>query len=222
MNRLLQKERSIVTAIPGTTRDFIEETVNIKGVPLRLIDTAGLQDTDDLLEAMGIRFTRRQLDEANIVLFMVDCSLPPTEEDTKIYTLVQDRKAILVVNKTDLEPCQPINKIIEQFPGLPWVEISALCDHGIGELKAVVFRAVTDQRGPADLPNIVPNVRHKVAIEKAVAASQAAAEGFISRRPAELVAIDLKEALDSLGEIIGVTTTEDILDQIFSRFCVGK
>jgi tRNA modification GTPase len=222
MNRLLQQERSIVTTIPGTTRDFIEETVNIKGIPLRLIDTAGLHDTDDVLEAAGIRFTRQRLDEANIVLFMVDCSVSVTEEDLQIYHLVRDRQAILVANKTDLKPHSPIAAMVQQFPELPQVEISALYNKGIEELKAAVFSAVTDQSGPAELPNIVPNVRHKVAIERAVIASKTAAEGFRARRPAELVAIDLKEALDSLGEVVGVITTEDILDQIFSRFCIGK
>jgi tRNA modification GTPase len=222
MNRLLQKERSIVTTIPGTTRDFIEETVNIKGIPLRLIDTAGLHDTDDALETMGIRFTRQRLDEADIVLFMIDCSTPLTQEDTRIYELVHDGKGILVVNKTDLDPSRPIHEMVAQYSGLPWVEISALYNKGIEELKNAVFRAVTDQRGPADLPSIVPNVRHKMAIQRAMSASQTAAEGFRTGRPAELVAIDLKEALDSLGKIIGVTTSEDILDQIFSRFCIGK
>jgi tRNA modification GTPase len=112
--------------------------------------------------------------------------------------------------------------MVAQFSWLPWVEISALHNRGIEELKATVFRAVTDQRGPAELPSIVPNVRHKVAIQRAATVSRAAAEGFRTGRPAELVAIDLKEALDCLGEIVGVTTTEDILDRIFSTFCIGK
>ena len=222
MNRLLDKERSIVTTIPGTTRDFIEETVNIKGIPLRLIDTAGLHDTDDAIEVMGIRFTRQRLDEADVVLFMVDCSTPLTEEDTSIYDLFQDRKAILVINKKDLKPYVPVEQIVERFPGLPWIQISALYNQGIEELKAAVFMAVTDQRGSAELPAIVPNIRHKLAIDRAVIASKAAAEGFRTGLPGELVAIDLKDALDSLGEITGVTTTEDILDQIFTRFCIGK
>jgi len=222
MNRLLQKERAIVTTIPGTTRDFIEETVNIKGIPLRLIDTAGLHDTDDALEAMGIRLTRQRLDEADIVLFMVDGSGPPTEEDFKIYHLVQGRKAILVVNKTDLTSYGSIEEIAAQFPGVVWTAISALYNQGIEALKATVFAAITDQRGPADLPTIVPNVRHKVAIQKAIIASKAAEEGLRTGRPPELVAIDLRGGLDFLGEIIGVTTTDDILDQIFNRFCIGK
>ncbi|MDY6952209.1 MAG: GTPase, partial [Thermodesulfobacteriota bacterium] len=220
MNCLLEKERAIVTTIPGTTRDFIEETVNIQGVPLRLIDTAGLHDTADALEAIGIAFTKKRLDEADIVLFMVDCSAPLTEEDEKIYHLVQDRKAIVVVNKIDLAAAA--SPIVDPFSDLPWVKISALYNQGIEDLKHAIFQAVTDQRGPADLPAIVPNVRHKIAIDKAVTAAREAAEGFRTRRPVELVAIDLKEALDGLGEIIGVTTAEDILDQIFSRFCIGK
>ncbi|MBW2020894.1 MAG: tRNA uridine-5-carboxymethylaminomethyl(34) synthesis GTPase MnmE [Deltaproteobacteria bacterium] len=222
MNRLLQKERAIVTAVPGTTRDFIEETVNIRGIPLRLIDTAGLHDTDDALEVVGIRFTRQRLDEADLVLFMVDCAMPLNDEDVQIYGLVRNRRAVLVINKIDLVPHVPIKTIVQRFPGLPWVEISALYNRGIDKLKDAVFREVTHQGGPVDLPPIVPNLRHKVAIEKALRASREAAEGFRIGRPAELVAVDLKEALDALGEIIGVTTTEAILDQIFSRFCIGK
>jgi tRNA modification GTPase len=222
MNRLLQKERSIVTAVPGTTRDFIEETVNIRGIPMRIIDTAGLHDTDNGLEAVGIRFTRQQLDEADLVLFMVDCSMPLGGEDVQIYDLVYNRKTILVINKIDLGDHDQVTEIVERLQGLPWVEISALYSRGIEELKGAVFREVTHQSGPADLPAIVPSLRHKVAIGKALTASRDVVEGFRTGRPAELVAVDLKEALDALGEIIGVTTTEEILDQIFNRFCIGK
>jgi tRNA modification GTPase len=222
MNCLLEKERAIVTTIPGTTRDFIEETVNIQGVPLRLIDTAGLHDTADALEAMGIAFTKKRLDEADIVLLMVDCTVPLTKEDKEIHHLLADRKSILVVNKIDLAPEGPLEGIVDLVPDLPWVKISALYKQGIEELKNTIFKAVTDQRGAADLPRVVPNLRHKMAIEKAVKAAKEASEGFRTRRPVELVAIDLREALDCLGEIIGVTTSEDLLDQIFSRFCIGK
>jgi tRNA modification GTPase len=222
MNRLLQKERSIVTAVPGTTRDFIEETVNIKGIPLRLIDTAGLHDTEDALEAAGVRFTRQRLDEADLVLFMVDCNSPISGEDMQIYDLVRNRKTILVINKTDLVDDRIAKTVASRLQGLPWVKISALYDEGIDSLKDTVFREVTSQGGGADVPPVVPNLRHKVKIEKALEASKAALEGLNVRTPAELVAVDLREALDALGEIIGLTTTEDILDQIFSRFCIGK
>jgi tRNA modification GTPase len=222
MNRLLQKERSIVTAVPGTTRDFIEETVNIKGVPLRLIDTAGFHDTEDVVEAAGVRFTKQRLDEADLVLFVVDCSVPLNDDDRGIFELVRSRKAILVINKIDLLDHRAAEEKARQLKGLPWVSISALYNRGMEDLKDVVFQEVTNQRGPADLPSVVPNLRHKVKIEEALAASTEAVEGIKDRRPVELVAVDLREALDALGEIIGITTTEDILDQIFSRFCIGK
>ena len=222
MNRLLQKERAIVTAIPGTTRDFIEETVNIGGVPVRLIDTAGLHDTESDLEAAGIRFTRQQLDEADLVLFMVDCSTPLSNEDVGIYDLVQGRKAILVINKIDLADGHTAREIVGRLGGLSWVAISALYNQGIEDLKATIFEEVTHQHGASDLPSVVPNLRHKLAIERALKAGREAAEGFRSGRPPELVAVDLKDALDALGEITGIVTTEEILDRIFSRFCVGK
>jgi tRNA modification GTPase len=222
MNRLLDKERAIVTAVPGTTRDFIEETVNIKGIPVRLIDTAGLHHTDNPLEAAGVEFTRKRLDEADLVLFMVDCSMPLSHEDVRIYDLVRKKKTILVINKIDLGDEGVVGRIVEPLQGLSWVQISALYNEGIEELKAAVLEQVAHATGPADLPSIVPNLRHKIALERALTASGDAVEGFKAGRPAELVAVDLKEALDALGEIIGVITTDEILDQIFSRFCIGK
>jgi tRNA modification GTPase len=148
--------------------------------------------------------------------------MPLSDEDVQIYDLVRKRNTILVINKIDLEGHSPATKIAERFQGLSLVEISALYNQGVEELKAVIFRKVTHQAGAADLPSIVPNLRHKVMIEKALKASRDAVEGFKAGRPAELVAVDLKEALDALGEIIGVVTTDEILDQIFSRFCIGK
>ncbi len=222
MNRLLQKERSIVTGVPGTTRDFIEETVNIGGVPMRLIDTAGVHDTEDALEMAGIRFTMERMDDAGVVLFMVDCSVPLNDDDVDIYNVVRNREAILVINKIDLGDEGGVGGIVDRLKGLPWVEISALYNKGIEELKSAVFRVVTYQGGFGDVPSIVPNVRHKVAIERAVVASKRVVAGLGTGLPAELLAIDLKEALEGLGEIVGETTTEDVLDKIFKRFCVGK
>jgi tRNA modification GTPase len=222
MNRLLEKERSIVTAVPGTTRDFIEEAVNIRGIPLRLIDTAGLHDTENPLEAAGIRFTRRQLDEADLVLFMVDCSSPVGEGDMAVFSSVSRRKTILVVNKTDLGDEDSIRAAASHFPDIPRVEISALYNRGIDALKNAIFREITHQASDMEVPSVVPNLRHKLTIERALNASREVVEGLSAGRPAELVAVDLKEAFDALGEIIGATTTEEILDQIFNRFCIGK
>jgi tRNA modification GTPase len=136
--------------------------------------------------------------------------------------LVQGRKAILVINKIDLADGHIAGTIVERLGGLSWVEISALYNEGIDDLKAVIFEEVTHQRGASDLPSVVPNLRHKLAIERGLTGSKEAVEGFKTGRPPELVAVDLKDALDALGEITGIVTTEEILDQIFSRFCVGK
>jgi tRNA modification GTPase len=222
MNRLLRKERSIVTHIPGTTRDFIEETVNVRGVPLKLVDTAGLHDTDDALEALGIRFTKARLDQADIVLFLVDSSVPITHEDKEIYETIREKKALLLINKIDLPPAFPRDTVGDRFAGLLPVEISALTGQGIDALKEAIFSTVTEQTGPADLPGVVPNLRQKMAIEKALHACRMAVETFQEKQPPELTAIDVKEALDALGDVVGETTTEDILNDIFSRFCIGK
>jgi len=222
MNRLLQKERAIVTAIPGTTRDFIEETVSIRGIPLRLIDTAGLHHTHDALEAMGIEYTRERLSRADIVIFMVDGSVPITSEDRRIFDLVKNRKAVLVINKSDLPAVEPVPAIAQQFAGIPFLAISALHNQGIEALKTAIYSLATGQQGPAELPRIVPNLRHKLALKRALMASKAAADGLTGRVEAELIAIDLRDALSALDEIVGLTTTEDILEHIFNTFCIGK
>lgn len=222
MNTLLRKERSIVTAVPGTTRDFIEETVNIRGIPLRLIDTAGLRDTQSPPETEGVRLTRRLLDEADLILFMVDGSEPVTDEDSAILDLVERRNSVLVVNKTDLAEHPSVKVLAERFQGLAHLRISARYNTGIEEMKGVLFREITHKGGPAEPPLIVPNARHKIAIERAVAACAEAVEGLESARPPDLVAVDLRDALDALGEIVGVITTDDVLSRIFGRFCIGK
>ncbi len=222
MNQLVQKERSIVTTIPGTTRDFIEETVNIKGIPLRLIDTAGLRSTDDDLEAVGIRLTLQQLNEADVVLFMVDGSEAITMEDQQIFNNIRNRKAALLVNKIDLPCYMPIADVTRKFDGVRAVELSALYGRGMERLKEIIVSLVTNQTGPAEPPDIVPNLRHKLALEKAAIAARFTTEGFRTKRSIELIAVDLREILDSLGEVIGTTTSEDILDKIFDQFCIGK
>jgi tRNA modification GTPase len=174
------------------------------------------------LEAAGIRFTRQQLNEADVVLFMVDCSEPLSEEDVGIFDLVRSGKTILVINKIDLAEGDVVTNIAQRLEGLPWVETSALYNQGIEGLKEAIFENVTHQQGPSDLPSVVPNLRHKLAIERGLTGAREAVEGFRTERPPELVAVDLKEALDALGEVTGIVTTEEILDQIFRRFCVGK
>jgi len=222
MNCLLQKERAIVTRFPGTTRDFIEETVNMGGVPFRLIDTAGLRDTEDDLEAVGIRLTRRQLDEADIVLFVVDGSSPVTAEDEAIYADIHDRDVILVVNKSDLVESPPVPELPDRFPARDRVTTSALLGEGMDALKEAVLRQVTGRTGPVEVPGIVPNLRQKELLQRALEAAHFTREALEQGRSPELVAVDLQETTNCLGDVIGVTTGDRVLDKIFEQFCIGK
>jgi tRNA modification GTPase len=221
LNRLLKKERAIVTHIPGTTRDLIEEGLTIKGIPIRLIDTAGLRHTADTVETMGIKFTKERLESADLVLFMIDASQSLTPEDFTIFHETRDRRKIILANKIDLPPAFSLVKMSRYFPGERILQISAKLQTGIGDLLEAIYKEIINSEDMG-APSIAPNVRHKNAIERGLSASKAALN-LISRQcsPA-LVAIELQEGLDALGEITGETTNEDILDGIFSRFCIGK
>jgi len=222
MNRLLKKERSIVTGIPGTTRDIIEDDVNIRGIPVKLVDTAGLHKTEDEVETIGIRLAKETIEHADLVLFMVDVSIPLTEEDLDIYNEIQHKKGILVLNKIDLPIHPSLSEISTLFPEIPQVRISALYGNGIEELKDTIFETVTGQTDGPHLPSIVPNLRHRMAIKKALSSAYRALKNLKESVFLELIAIDLRDALDTLGEILGITTTQDLLEEIFSRFCIGK
>ncbi|MBL7179995.1 MAG: tRNA uridine-5-carboxymethylaminomethyl(34) synthesis GTPase MnmE [Pseudomonadota bacterium] len=222
MNRLIQSDRAIVTPIPGTTRDLIEETLNIRGIPVIVADTAGLHETEDPVEVIGIQKTREYIRSADLILFMVDASEPLTNEDYRIYETIQDKQVILVVNKTDL--------VAEDFelecPG-SWrqtasTKISALYGQGFSEIKDLIAKVFLGEYQIEAGSKIVPNLRHKIALERGLQLAVSAVEEINKQTPFELIAIDIREAIDALGEIIGLTTREDVIDQIFNRFCIGK
>jgi tRNA modification GTPase len=221
LNRLLKRERAIVTHIPGTTRDLIEEGLTIKGIPIKIIDTAGLRQTTDTLETIGIRFTKERLESADLVLFMVDASEALTPEDFSIFHETRDRQKIILANKIDLPLAFPLAKMSQHFPGERILEISAKFNTGIVDLLEAIYKEII---GSKDMgaPSIAPNVRHKRAIERALSASKAVLSLVSGKHSPALVAIELQEGLDALGEITGETTNEDILDEIFNRFCIGK
>jgi len=191
-------------------------------VPFRLIDTAGLRRTDDDLEAVGIRLTRQQLAEADIVLFVIDGSEPITREDEEIYEDVRRRKIILVINKSDLPGCIPTPQLLKRFPARDVASTSALYCRGIERIKDVVLPLVTSGPGPAELPGIVPNLRQKELLQRALEASRLARQALEMGSPPDLVAVDLQETANCLGEIIGIKTRDRILDKIFEQFCIGK
>lgn len=222
MNRLLQKERVIVSPTPGTTRDYIEETASIDGIPIIIADTAGLHETEDPIEALGIRKTREYIAGADLILFVVDASCPLTEADYLIYDAIKGKNVILVSNKCDLVKESERPERPASWSPLAQAIISARYGTGLDALKRLIS-SVTLGDFKLDIPNtIVPNLRHKLALERSVAALTAVINGLKDRSPGELISMDVREALSALGEIIGTTAGEDILDRIFSRFCIGK
>ena len=221
VNRLLQKDRVIVTPIPGTTRDIIEESLDIHGIPVTVTDTAGLHATEDAIEAIGIEKTRECIRVSDLVFFLVDAGTPLTDEDFEIYTTIEKKTAIMVINKMDLLT----EKKHFPIPGswkIPTIMISALYEQGIESLKALFAETFVRNGEKSDSDGMVPNLRHKISLERGIEAVESGLKGVVANLPEELIAIDLKEGINALGEITGETVKETILDEIFSRFCIGK
>ena len=222
MNRLIQKDRVIVTPFPGTTRDLIEETLNIRGVPFIVTDSAGLHESDDPIEVIGIQKTHEHIDRSDLILFMVDASCSLSRGDFKIYEKIEHKRVILVINKSDLVDEGFNFDIPESWNGITSINTSALYNRGLEELKDLIVE-ISIGGGDLNTRNaIVPNLRHKLALDRSLQAVLAGVEGIDGSLPAELIAVDFQEAIESLGEITGTTAREDVLDQIFNRFCIGK
>jgi tRNA modification GTPase len=224
LNRLLNEERAIVTPFPGTTRDFIESGMEIEGVPFRLVDTAGFRDAVDDVEHLGISLTEKKVSEADLLLIVMDWSRPLSKEDRSILSRAGDIQAILVLNKSDL-PCNPQEASdLEALPDFPKVRISALTGEGMDDLRnAMVETVLRDgSEGSLSLEPVGPNLRQQQALKQALGFFAASLKGTSEEVPLEIIALELKSGLDALGEIIGETTNEDVLDAVFSQFCLGK
>lgn len=219
LNALLMKDRAIVTEIPGTTRDIIEEYVNIKGIPLQIVDTAGIREAHDLVEAEGIKRSLKAVELAEIILLVLDSSKPIDSLDEEIINKIIHKKVIVVINKKDIKSRE--FQLPESLKDKPAVEISALKGEGIEELKELIFNTTItgkyEQEGV-----VVTKLRHKIALDNALEALDNALQTFEKKEPLEITAMFLREALNCLGQIVGVVTTEDILNIIFSEFCIGK
>lgn len=222
MNCLLGRDRAIVTDRPGTTRDLIEDSLKINGIPVNLIDTAGLHDTDDPIESLGIQKTRQGIAAAQQVLFVVEGHKPLTDADLHIYAACRSKEMVLVLNKMDLAAAATAQKLPAHFNGIPRVPISALYHRGIDALKDAIVAPVIGENRDRRSHGAIPNLRHKVALERALNSAQAVATGIAEQRSAELIAIDLKEALDAILDISGRRADGDVLDAIFRQFCIGK
>lgn len=223
LNALLREERAIVTDVPGTTRDVIEEVVNIKGIPLRIIDTAGLREAKDVVEKIGVERARNVIEKADLVLAVIDASAGITQEDQKILGLLGEKKAIIVFNKIDAGIKIEKNSAEEITGKRPAVWISALTGEGLTELEECIAQTVLGESlGAADDEVLVARIRHKAALEKAVEHLREAHNTVRSGLPVDITSIDLRGAWEALGEITGSTVSEDVLDRIFADFCIGK
>ena len=222
LNALVGTARAIVTDIPGTTRDTIEETVNISGIPLKLFDTAGIRQTDDIVEKEGVQRSRAVLDKAELLLLMFDASQPLKDSDLYLLQTAQSHKAILVLNKTDLPVVTTSGALLAQCPKKRVVETVIPEGKGLGSLKTAICEELLGGELVVGESPIVTNARHQDALRRAHDGLNYAIASLADGMPPELVAVDLRISLDALGDIVGKTTTEDILDRIFSQFCVGK
>lgn len=222
LNTLLQEERAIVTPIPGTTRDIIEEVINIEGFPLRMIDTAGLREVKDLVEVEGVKKTKTHIDEADLLLVMVDGSESLTREDRVIFEKIERKEKILILNKIDLPQVLKEEEVRKIFPGVPLVKISCTREWGMEELKKEIKRFILHRVKLPSTSVLVATLREKESLLGAKKELEEALKGIEENLPPEFIAVELKEALSRIGEITGEVSTEDILEQIFSRFCIGK
>jgi tRNA modification GTPase len=222
LNALLGEERALVTPFPGTTRDFIQETISIQGIPMVIQDTAGLHEGQDEIDKMGMHLTRSRLSEAELVLFVIDGSQGLDDRDRAIIEEIKGRTVITIINKADL----PWQFTVENARSLGLTDtvaqISALHNQGLDHLKELMYETVLRFPHDSAAEILITSARQKNALDRTLAALNTARTAACEGLPPELIAIDLHAALQALGEITGQTSTEDILDRIFSTFCIGK
>ena len=221
LNSILKEERAIVNHVAGTTRDIIEEIINIKGIPLVLVDTAGIRETEDIVENIGVEKSKEFIEKADLVLLVLDNSRKLEKEDKEVIEKIKEnnKKVIVLLNKIDL----PKKLDISEYNFENIVEISAKNNIGIENMEDTIYSFIVDKNVENSGEKlIITNIRHKTALEKTKDSIKSIFETIDMGLPMDLISVDLKEALDSLSEITGEITSEDILDHVFGNFCVGK
>ena len=221
-NALVTTARAIVTDIPGTTRDTIEEPINIGGIPINLVDTAGIRQTENIVEKQGVQRSRDVLNIAEFLLLMFDASLPLNESDIELLQIANSHRAILILNKIDLSIVIQQQDLSDYCPKTRVVQTAITEGKGIDALKTAIREELLGGEFVMAESPIVTNARHQDALRRAQEALDDVIASLENDMPPDLVSVDLRISLDALGDIVGKTTTEDILDRIFSQFCVGK
>ncbi|WP_105995886.1 tRNA uridine-5-carboxymethylaminomethyl(34) synthesis GTPase MnmE [Staphylococcus agnetis] len=222
LNSLIHDNKAIVTEIAGTTRDVLEEYVNVRGVPLRLVDTAGIRETEDIVERIGVERSRKALSEADLILFVLNYNEALTEEDRKLYEVIKNEDAIVIINKMDLEQRLDIDEVKAMVGDMPIIETSILKQQGIDDLELQIRDLFFGGEVQSQDMTYVSNSRHISLLKQAKQAIQDAIDAAEIGVPMDMVQIDLTRTWEILGEIIGESASEELIDQLFSQFCLGK
>ncbi|ALC83197.1 MULTISPECIES: tRNA uridine-5-carboxymethylaminomethyl(34) synthesis GTPase MnmE [Bacillus] len=222
LNSLVHETKAIVTDVPGTTRDVIEEYVNVRGVPLRLVDTAGIRETEDIVERIGVERSRQVLKEADLIMLVLNYNEPLSDEDIKLFEATKGMDRIVIVNKTDLSQVLDMDRVRDLAENRPVVTTSLLKEKGIDELESAIQSLFFSGGIEAKDLTYVSNSRHISVLQEAKSAINDALNGIDQDVPIDIVQIDLTRCWELLGEIIGDTVHESLIDQLFSQFCLGK
>ncbi len=222
LNALLKEARAIVTDIAGTTRDIIEEHLNIQGIPIRIIDTAGIRQTSDQIEKIGVERSKEIFNEADMILFMLNASEVLSDEDKELIEMVSNKKSIIVMNKIDLEQKIELAHIEETFNDHSIVKTSLVNEQGILNVEQAIVDMVYDGDISSSNEQLLSNTRHIQAVKEALKSIDAALTATVSKMPYDFIEVDTMDCLDYLGKITGETVEGDIVKQIFGQFCLGK
>ncbi|HCU7391261.1 TPA: tRNA uridine-5-carboxymethylaminomethyl(34) synthesis GTPase MnmE [Staphylococcus aureus] len=222
LNNLIQDNKAIVTEVAGTTRDVLEEYVNVRGVPLRLVDTAGIRETEDIVEKIGVERSRKALSQADLILFVLNNNEALTQEDYTLYEVVKNEDVIVIVNKMDLEQNIDINEVKDMIGDTPLIQTSMLKQEGIDELEIQIRDLFFGGEVQNQDMTYVSNSRHISLLKQARQTIQDAIDAAESGVPMDMVQIDLTRTWEIIGEIIGETASDELIDQLFSQFCLGK
>ena len=222
MNALLNEDRAIVTAVPGTTRDTIEEKLSIRDIPVVITDTAGIRETDDLVEKIGIEKSKASFNNADLVIFMIDTSRDIDDEDRESASYIGERKALVLANKSDIRKVSSFDELMEMIPNGKMIETSMEKGHGIEEIKDEIERLVFGGEIKQNESLIITNLRHLELLRNAKKAIDDGINMAQCMEALEFIEVDVKRCYELLGEIIGESVTDDILQEVFSRFCLGK